>query len=89
MWGNTVWGRSASENHMGLSMYDGAMETVEYMWVTIWCIQDLLWNLFTNTKLQKFTSLAYSWSTSDECTKWDAVVAGRDGLCENLNPLQG
>ena len=69
------------------SLYDGAMETAEYMRVNIWCILDSLLDLLT--KLQKFTSLAYSWSTSDECTKRDAVVAGRDGRCENLNPLQG
>ena len=33
--------------------------------------------------------LAYSWSASEECTKWDVVVAGGDKLSENSNPLQG
>ena len=38
---------------------------------------------------QKYTSLAYYCSTSECPTKWDAIKAGRDKLCENLNPLQG
>ena len=41
------------------------------------------------TKLQKYTSLAYSRWTSEKCIKWDIVVVGRDKLCENSNPLQG
>ena len=60
-------------------MYDGAMETVEYMWVNIWCILDLLWDLLTNTKLQKFTSLAYSYqlvtNAQNEMLLW---LAGMD-----------
>ena len=26
------------KNLVGLSMYDGSMETVEYIWVNIWCM---------------------------------------------------
>ena len=39
--------------------------------------------------MQKYTSLAHSSSDSEECTKWETVVAGRDELCGNSNPLQG
>ena len=30
----------SSENPMGLSMYAGSIETVEYIWVNIWCMLD-------------------------------------------------
>ena len=40
MWGNAVLGRGACENPVGIFMYDGPLETVEYMWVTIWCMLD-------------------------------------------------
>ena len=36
--GNVVWGRGACENLVRLSMDDGPMETVKYMWVNIWCM---------------------------------------------------
>ena len=36
MQGNAVWGEGACENAMRFSMYDGPMETVEYMRVNIW-----------------------------------------------------
>ena len=32
------WGERACENPVRLSMYDGTMETVDYMWVSIWCM---------------------------------------------------
>ena len=41
MWGNTVWGRGdegTCQNPVRLSIYDGAMEAVDYMWVNIWCM---------------------------------------------------
>ena len=81
-WGNTVRGGGTCENPVRLSMYGGHMETVEYMWVNIWRTLDFV------TKLQKYTSFAYSCSTS-ECTKRDAVMAGGNEVCENLNPLDG
>ena len=28
------------KNPVRLSMYDDPMETIEYMWVNIWCMQD-------------------------------------------------
>ena len=37
-------------------MNDGSMETVEYVWVNIWCILDELLDFVT--KLQKYTTLA-------------------------------
>ena len=33
-------GRRVCENPKGLSMYDGLIETVEYIWVNIWCMLD-------------------------------------------------
>ena len=76
----------ACENLVTLSMYDGPMETFKDMWVSVWCMLD--WIVGIVTKLQKYTSLAYSCWTS-ESTKWDAVMGGGDELCENSNPLQG
>ena len=67
-------------------MNDGAMETVEYMWVNIWCMMD--WIIGFCHKAVEIHFLDISCSTS-ECTKWDAVVAGGDKVCENSNPLQG
>ena len=40
MQGNFVLGGWVYENPIGLSMYDGPMETFEYIWVNIWCILD-------------------------------------------------
>ena len=37
MWVKTVWG-GAFENSEGLFMYDGLIETVERIWVSIWCM---------------------------------------------------
>ena len=37
--GETLWspqGEGACENSVRLSMYDGTMKTVKYMWVNIW-----------------------------------------------------
>ena len=31
-------GEGTCENPVRLSMYDGAMEAVDYMWVNIWCM---------------------------------------------------
>ena len=38
--GNAARREGACENSVGLSMYDGPMGTVEYMWVNIWCMLD-------------------------------------------------
>ena len=40
MWGKTVGGRGACEIPVRLSMNDDVMETVECMWVDIWCMLD-------------------------------------------------
>ena len=32
--------KGACKNPVGLSMFDGPKETVEYMWVNIWCMPD-------------------------------------------------
>ena len=36
IWGNAVRGGGTCKNPARLSMKDGPMETVEYMWVNIW-----------------------------------------------------
>ena len=33
-------GKGVRENPVGLSIYDGPMETVEYIWLNIWCMLD-------------------------------------------------
>ena len=35
-----VYGRGVYENPVRFSLNDGPMETVEYMWVNIWCMLD-------------------------------------------------
>ena len=35
MWGNAVRTEGTCKNYVRLSMQDGPMETVEYMWVSI------------------------------------------------------
>ena len=52
-------------------MCDGPIETVKYIWVNIWCMPD--W-IFSKNYRNKFTSFAYSWSTSEEYKILDAVV---------------
>ena len=47
-------------------MNDGAMETVEYMWVKIWCMMD--WIIGFCHKAVEIHFLGISCSTS-ECTK--------------------
>ena len=49
------------ENPMGLSMYEGPMETVKYVWVNI-------------EKLQECTLSAESRSTGEECV-FQRVIA--------------
>ena len=38
MWGNAVRGGRTCKSPVRLSMQDGPMETVEYMWVNIQCM---------------------------------------------------
>ena len=40
MQGIAVRGEGACENLVGFSMYDDPMETVEHMWVGMWCMLD-------------------------------------------------
>ena len=67
-------------------MTDAAVETVEYMWVDIWCLLDCIIELCHKTADMLF--LGMSCSTS-EYRKWDAVVADGDEVCKNSDPLQG
>ena len=39
---NVIWGGGVCENPVGLSMYDGLMETIEYIWVNIWRMLELI-----------------------------------------------
>ena len=84
MWGKTVSG--TGETSVRLSMNDGAMETVENMQVDIWCMLDWIIGLCHKTEEIHFPGMSCSTS---EYIKWDAVVADRDEVCENSNPLQG
>ena len=56
-------------NSVGLSMFDGPIETIKYILVNMWCMLDWIY-----TKLQKYTSFAYSRSTSEEWKNLVAVV---------------
>ena len=38
MWGNAVRAEYTRKNSVRLCMQDGPMETVEYMWVSIYCL---------------------------------------------------
>ena len=69
---------------MRLSIHDIPMETVEYMWVNIWCMLD--WIDGFCHKTTKMCFLDVSDSTS-ECKKQDALMAGLDEICKKLNPL--
>ena len=42
MWGNASWGGETHKNPKSLSMYDGPIQTDEYMWVNICCMLDLI-----------------------------------------------
>ena len=48
IWENDVWGEGACENPVGLSTYDSPVESVEYIWVNIWCTYD--WILSKNCR---------------------------------------
>ena len=65
---------------------NGAMETVEYMWVDIWCMLHWIKRLCHKTAEMHFAGMSFSTSGY---TEWSAVVAESDEICENLNPLQG
>ena len=53
MWRKTVRGMEVCEIPVRLPMNDTVMETVECMWVDIWCILDYV------TRQQKCISLAW------------------------------
>ena len=76
----------ARENPVRLSMHDGPMETAEYMRLNTWGMLD--WTVEFCHKTAEINLLEYSCSIS-ECTRWDTVMAYRDELCKNSNPLQG
>ena len=81
--GKRRWRGGTCKNPM---MHDGPMETVEYMWVNIWCTLDRIIGFCHKTANIHFLSISCSTS---ECTKWDAVMASRDEVCGNSKPLQG
>ena len=73
-------GGGVCEITVRLPMNNGAMETVEYMWVDIWCRLDWIIGLCYKTAEIHFSGMSYSTS---EHTKLDAVVADRDEVCKN------
>ena len=54
MWAKTVRGRGGSEIPVRLLMNCGAMETVECMWVDIWCMLDWIIGLCHKTAEMHF-----------------------------------
>ena len=67
-----LFGRGgAFENPVGHSMYDGPMETVEYIWVNIWCILDWIssQNCRNTLPLHKIDQLVMK-STKNETLLW-------------------
>ena len=78
--GKDCWREAVCEIPVRLPINDGAMETVECMWVDIWCMLDWIIGLCHKTAEMHFPGMGCSTS---ECIKWDAVVADGDGVCEN------
>ena len=66
-------------------MNDGPMETVEYMWINIWCMLDWITGFCHKTAEIHFLRIS---CLTSECTKGDVVVAGGDEVSENSNALQ-
>ena len=48
-------------------MYDGPMETLEYIWVNIWCMLD--WIVGFCHKIADIHFLGIQLSTSEECKR--------------------
>ena len=85
MWGKAFWGgEGLVEIHVGLSIYDTTMETVECIWVNTWPILDSISSQNGKDRLPLHTVGKLVGSAK----KWDIGVAGRDKMCENSNPLQ-
>ena len=85
MWGKTIRGRrGVCEIPVRLRTNDGAMETVEYMCVDIWCMLGWIIGLCHKTAEIHFPCMCCSTS---ECINRDTVVADGDEVCENWNPL--
>ena len=66
MLAKTVRGRGGSEIPVRLLMNCGAMETVECMWVDIWCMLDWIIGLCHKTAEMHFPGMSCSTS---ECIK--------------------
>lgn len=64
-------------------MYDGPMETLEYIWVNIWNRQSGIIGFYHTVDHSGIEFI------SEEYTERDSVVAARDKLCENWNALHG
>ena len=57
IWGNFIWGGWACENQVGLSMYDGHMETVEHMCMSIKCMLDCIIGFYHKTAEMHFLGI--------------------------------
>ena len=66
MWGKTVRGMGVCEIPVRLPMNDAAMETMECMWVDIWCMLDQIVGLSHKTAEMHFPGMSCSTS---ECIK--------------------
>ena len=91
MWRNTVKRGGTCKNLWDflcmINVYDSPSYGdcyVEYMWVNIRCMLD--WIIGFGHKI-----LVIWWHecSTSQCTKWDAVMAGRDELSENSSLLLG
>ena len=60
MWGKTVIGRGLCEIPVRLPMSDGAMETMEYMSLDIWCMLDWVIGLGHKTAERHFPGMSCS-----------------------------
>ena len=64
MWGKTVRGMEVCEIPVRLPMNDTVMETVECMWVDIWCMLDQIVGLCHKTAEIHIPGKCYNYGTA-------------------------
>ena len=70
MWGNAVRGGGTCKNPVRLSMYNGPMETVECMWVNIWCMLDWIIGFGHKTAEIHFLGMSVPLVSAQNQTLW-------------------
>ena len=70
MWGNAVRGGGTCKNPVRLSMYNGPMETVECMWVNIWCMLDWIIGFGHKTAEIHFLGMSVQLVSAQNQTLW-------------------